>query len=125
MGEGLMPQVSRQVELGRSGSVPEVMVKWEGHPVPAPIVYHRTSSMVAYADINGPDDLLNDAWRDIVGCALSAAGAATLAAIIAGPVGALPAFKAVFSPCLVTKMEARAGEVQVALSTQQKANEDW
>lgn len=120
-----MGSTCRQIELGRSGSIPEVMVKWEGSPIPLPVTYYRTSSMVAYAEVCGPDDIITNSWNDIVGCALAAAGVATVAAIIAGPEAALPAFQASFVPCLTGKLQARAREIQVALSTQQKPNEDW
>jgi hypothetical protein len=120
-----MAHVCRQIELGRSGSIPEVMVKWEGHPIPIPYAYFRTSSMVAYAEICAPDDLLNTSWNDIVNCALAAAGVAVIASIVASPAAALPAFQASFTPCVTAKLGARAGELQVALSTQQHPNGDW
>ena len=115
----------RQIELGRSGSIPEVEIKWEGKPIPKPIEYHRTASMVAFAEVCGPDDILNNAWHDIVTCALAAAGAAGVATIVAGPSGAYAVFEASFFPCLEIKLKDRAKEVQLALSTQQKPNDDW
>jgi hypothetical protein len=118
--------VCRQIEVDRYNSIPEVMIKWEGFPTPAPISYFRTSSMVTYAEVCGPDDLLNNSWHDIVNCALTAA-TATLATIPTtdGSPDALATFQAAFTPCATAKMGARAGEIQVALSTQQKPNEDW
>jgi hypothetical protein len=118
-----MAYVCRKIELGRSGSIPEVMVKWEGFPTPIPCTYFRTSSIVAYAEICAPDDLLNKAWNNVVIRALTAAGA--VATILAGPEAALPTFQAAFQPCLTAKLAGRAGEVKVALSTQQQPNEDW
>lgn len=120
-----MALACRQIELGRSSSIPEVMVKWEGSPVPTPRTYFRTSSMVAYAEVCGPEDALAQCWNDIVQCALVGSGVATLTAILAGPAAALPVFKASFTSCLAEKLKERAGEIQVALSTQQKPNEDW
>lgn len=120
-----MAHVCRRVELGRSGSIPETMVKWEGSPIPIPYMYFRTSSMVAYAEFCAPDDLLNNAWNDVVSCAIAAGGAAGIAAIVAGPAAALPAFELAFKTCVVAKLGGRANEIQVSLSTQQQPNEDW
>jgi hypothetical protein len=89
-----MAYVCRKIELGRSGSIPEVMVKWEGFPTPIPCTYFRTSSMVAYAEICAPDDLLNKAWNDIFICALTAAGAV---ATISGPGGRIAHIPSGFS----------------------------
>jgi len=120
-----MAHVCRRVELGRSGSIPETMVKWEGSPIPIPYMYFRTSSMVAYAEFCAPDDLLNSAWNDIVSCAMAAGAAAGIAAIVAGPAAALAAFEVAFKPCVIAKLGGRANEVQVSLSTSQQPNEDW
>lgn len=120
-----MAHVCRRLELGRSGSIPETMVKWEGSPIPIPYMYFRTSSMVAFAEFCAPEDLLNTAWNDIVGCAMAAGGMAGIAAIVAGPAAALSAFELTFKPCAMAKLGERANEVQVSLSTSQQANEDW
>ncbi len=120
-----MSHVCRRIELGRVGSITETMIKWEGSPIPVPYMYFRTSSIRVYADICAPDDLLNSFWNDIVSCAGVAAGVATLAAIVAGPEAALPAFRASFDACLSGKVGDRLGEIQIALSAQQEPNEDW
>ena len=117
-----MPNVCRQIELGRSGSVPEVMIKWEGI---VPVEYHRTTSMVAYAELCGPEDVINGFWHDIVNCAIAAAAAAGLTIIIAGPSAAVPAFEDTFSPCIAAKINQNSSEIHVSLSTQQQPNEDW
>ena len=71
--------------------------------------------MVTYAEVCGPDDLLNNSWHDIVNCALTAA-TATLATIPTtdGSPDSLATFQAAFTPCATAKMGARAGEIQVA-----------
>jgi len=117
-----MENACQQFELGRSGSVPEVKVEWDGI---TPIIWTRTSSMVAFAEICAPVAILKDALHEIQNCAVAAAGVATISAIVAGPTTALPAFYASFKPCLISKLGDKAGDVHVALSTQQKANEDW
>ncbi|WP_428390290.1 hypothetical protein [Lichenicoccus sp.] len=120
-----MGQECRQIELGRSDSIPEYMVKWEGSPIPHAVTYQRSSSMVAFAEICAPADLLNESWHDIITCSIAAAAAAGVALIIAGPEAATPAVNASFMPCLGAKLKGRAQEVQIALSTQQKSNNDW
>jgi hypothetical protein len=114
-----------RVELGRHGSVPELKVVWEGRPIPRPITYTRTSSLVAYAELCGPDVTMNEAWHQIVSCALAGAAAAGIAAIVASPPTALGAFKTAFEACLVGKIAERAKEIRVALSTHQEPNGPW
>jgi hypothetical protein len=120
-----MAHVCRRVEIGRSGSIPEVKVEWEGSPIPVPYMYFRTSSMFAYAEFCAPDDLLNSVWTDIMNCAMAAGVAAGIAAVVASPAAALPMFQAAFGPCITAKLGGRATEIQVSLSTEQKPIEDW
>ena len=54
-------------------------------------------------EICGPDDILNHAWNDIVDCAKHAAMSATIAAIVASPSAAMPAFEANFVQCATAK----------------------
>lgn len=120
-----MSYTCRRVELGKHGSVPETMVKWEGSPIPTPYAYFRTTSMVAYAELCTPNNLGDTAWTEIVNCARNAGIAAGIATIVAGPQAALPAFKSTFKGCVLGKLGEAAEQVQVSLSTLQQPNEDW
>ena len=120
-----MANVCRKVELGRHGSIPELKIKWEGSPIPTPKAFCRTSSLVVYAEFCAPDDLLDNAWNDIVNCAILAGVVAGIATIAASPAVALAAFEASFNPCIAGKLAGRANELHVALSSKQEPNEDW
>lgn len=120
-----MASVCKKQELGSLPfGVPEFKVEWEGHPIPHPVTYTRQSKVTAYAEFCGPDNIINNSWNDIRTCAISAAGVAAVAAIIANPPAALPAFKAAFIACLVGKIGDEAKHLNVALSTQQESG-DW
>jgi hypothetical protein len=119
-----MAAVCRKQELGSLPfGVPEFKVKWEGHPIPHPVTYTRQSKVTASAELCGPDNIVNDSWDAVRTCAVSAAGVAAVAAIIADPPAALPAFKAAFIACLAGKVGDEANQVDVALSTEQESGE--
>ena len=80
------PYETRKVEIGHINGVPEVKIEWEGKWIKYPVIYHRNSKLVAYAEFAAPD--LHTIWGDITGCAAGAAAVATLAAIIASPAAA-------------------------------------
>ncbi len=117
-----MAEVCKSLEIGRHGNIPEFRVKWEGIKSK---LQTRRSSMIIEAQFCGPEDLLNNAWNDVVQCAMSAAGAATIAAIAASPAAALPAFEAAFVACITTKLPARASEIGVGLSAEQRPVTEW
>lgn len=117
--------VCRRIELGRHGSIPEFKVEWEGAPVPKPIGYTRTSSLVAYGELCGPEPSLNDVWPDVASCAISAAGAIGIAAIVAGPTAILESFQAAFLACLAAKIGEVAKEYRIAISVLQEPNGPW
>jgi hypothetical protein len=91
---------------------------------PSPTFRCRDSLYVAYAELCGPDDILDAMWDDVKNCAGVGVTAATLAAIFASPGSATAAFEAAFKTCLATKVDARTNEIQVHLGV---ANEtgDW
>jgi hypothetical protein len=117
------PRECRRTELGRVDGVPEFKVEWEGSPIPYPVLYTRKSRIVAYAEICAPQDLLGALWGDMAKCAAVAGGAGLLAAIIASPAAALPAFKEAFMACIAARLGDRADEIGVALSTRQEHGE--
>ncbi|MCX5946880.1 MAG: hypothetical protein NTY67_01375 [Cyanobacteria bacterium] len=100
--------------------VPEFKAEWERSPIPHPVAYTRQTKIVAYAEFCGPEEIINVSWGDIRDYAIRAGGVAAVAAIIANPPAALPAFKAAFAACVGEK----AFQIQVALSTEQKSG-DW
>lgn len=117
----IVPHETRKVEIGHIDGVPEVKVEWEGGWIKHPVLYHRDSKVIAYAEFSAPG--INEIWGDITTCAAGAAAAAGIAAILASPAAALPAFKAAFLACLVPKIGERANQISVALSTKQEHGE--
>lgn len=120
-----MAHVCRRVEIGRSGFIPETMVKWEGSPIPAPYMYFRTTSTVAYAEICAPGDILDTSWNDVVSCAITAGETVGISTIIADPEATRGTFELAFKSCAVTKLGEHADRIQVSLSTGQQPNTDW
>jgi len=120
-----MSYVCREIELGRSGSVPESMVKWEGSPIPAPYIYYRTSSSVAFADICAPGDILDSIWTDVVACAITVVEAVGVATVIKDPEAVLGVFESAFKACLVGKVGGHAELIQVSLSVRHMPDKDW
>lgn len=106
------------------GGVPEFKVEWKGHPIPKPVTYTRQSDVALFAEISGPDNVMNDGVNAIRECAVAALGTAAVAAIIADPAAAVPAFKAAFIACMAGKIGDEAKQLDVGLSTQQESG-DW
>ena len=114
-----MANVCKKLELGSLPfGVPEFKVEWKGL---RPVMDTRQSKVTAFAEFCGPANVLNNSWKDIRTCAVSAAAVAALAAIIANPPAALPAFKAAFITCLTGKIGATAKQLKIALSTKQSS----
>ena len=113
-----MADVCKRHELCSSPvGVPEVKVEWEGRPIKHPVTYTRTSNATVYAEFCGPEEIINDSWGDIRECAIGAAVTAGIAAYVATPDVALPAFKAAFAKCLGEKAE----KIQIKLGAEQTA----
>jgi len=108
--------ICRRQELGSVDGVPETKTEWEGI---IPHIYTRTSRLVAYLEVCSDEELLNQAWDDIVGCAEAAAVGEVLASIFASPAAAGPEFMAIFEPCIT----ARIGEIGLSLGTEQVPTE--
>ena len=115
-----MADICRKIELGRHGSIPEVKAEWT-----PPAIYYRTSSLVVNAEICAPEGLLDEVWESVQGCALTALGVATLAGLATGPTTAIPTFQSAFKACVLAKLGDLAKGIKSAISTEQKANEDW
>ena len=115
-----MTDICRKIELGRHGSIPEVKVEWT-----PPAIYYRTSSLVVNAEICAPEELLDQAWAAVQECTLTALGVATLAGLATGPAAAIPLFQSSFKTCVLAKIGDLAKDIKSAISTEQKANEDW
>jgi hypothetical protein len=82
--------------------------------------------MVAYAEICGPEEIINHQWPQITNAAVSAGIAAGIATIIVTPTAALPIFRAEFTKQLCGKARKDMTEaIQVALSAQQEPNGPW
>ncbi len=117
-----MAEVCKSIEIGRHGNIPEFRTRWQGI---RSRIETRRSSVIVEAQFCGPDDLLGEAWGDVVQCALSAATTATIATLAASPAAALPAFEVSFYGCLAAKLPQRAKEIGVGLSAEQRPVTDW
>jgi RNA polymerase sigma factor (sigma-70 family) len=125
-GGGSVDLVFRKVELGRRILVPEWKVEWDCATSPTPILYQRKLSIVAYAEICGPEDGINTHWPRILQAAVTAGIAAGIATIIATPTAALPVFRAEFKKHLQSKVGNGIGDdICVALSASQEADGPW
>lgn len=90
-----------RVELGWGNITPCSRVIWRNDGIfdtPSPTVETAEQRVSAYAVVNAPT--LPGIQNDIQQCAVQGAAAATLAAIIASPAGAMPAFQGTFESCL-------------------------
>lgn len=123
---------AKRIEVGSIDGVPELKTEMETQCVgppwaricsDVPVVYTRTSRVAVIAEVSAADDLFQQFEKDIKECAITAAGAVTLAVIIAGPEAALPAFKATFQPCIESKIRQHASQVGVRLKVEQQTGE--
>ena len=101
------------------------MVKWEGSPIPAPYMYFRTTSTVAYAEFCAPNDILDSVWTDVVACAIKVGETVGIATIVPDPDAVLGVFESAFKSCAVAKIGGHADRIQVSLSVRQQPNKDW
>jgi RNA polymerase sigma factor (sigma-70 family) len=125
-GGGSVDLVLRKVELGRRILVPEWKVEWDCTASPTPMWYQRKLSIVAYAEICGPEDGINNHWPRIVHAAVTAGVAAGIATIIDTPKAALLSFRREFKNHLQSKVGNGIGDdIYVALSASQEANGPW
>jgi hypothetical protein len=119
-------QVFRKLEMGRRELTPEWKVEWDCTALPRPVMYIRTVSIVAYAEICGGGDYVTAHWPRIVHAAIAAGVAAGIATIIATPTAALPIFQTEFHKQLQGKgSNTETERIVVALSARQEANGPW
>jgi hypothetical protein len=122
-----MASVCKRHRLGSTNGPRESKVEWTNDGpfgTPSPTLRCRDSLYVAYAELCGPDDILDALWGDVQNCAGVAAGAATLATIFASPGAATAAFETAFKGCLATKIADRVNEIQVHLGVSNETG-DW
>jgi hypothetical protein len=125
-GGGSVDLVFRRVELGRRILVPEWKVEWDCTTSPTPMLYQRKLSIVAYAEICGPEDGINNHWPRILHAAVTAGVAAGIATIIDTPTAALSSFRKEFKNYLQSKVgNGIEDNICVALSAIQEANGPW
>ena len=118
--------VFQRLELGRRELTPEWKVEWNCDDTPRAVLYIRKTSIVAYAEICGPEDIIGSHWPQIVNAAIAAGVAAGIATVIATPSGALPIFQAEFCKHLHGKRNSTIEEkIQVALPAAHEANGPW
>lgn len=122
-----MASVCKQHKIGSMNGPRQQKVVWTNDGflgTPSPTLYCRDTVYAAYAELCGPDDILDTLWGDVQNCAGFAAGATTLAAIFSSPVAATAVFEASFKTCLAAKIEGRVDEIQVHLGTSDETG-DW
>jgi hypothetical protein len=68
-----MANVCKKHELASIDGIPEFKVIWEG--IHSRVVTRR-STLVLFAEVCGPDDILSGCWNDIRDCAVAALAAA-------------------------------------------------
>jgi len=122
-----MASICKKHKIGSTNGPRQNKVVWTNDGIfgtPSPTMYCRDSLYGAYAELCGPDDILDTLWGDVQNCAGVAASAAGLAAIFASPAAALPAFEASFKACLAARVAGRVDEIQVHLGTYDETG-DW
>lgn len=122
-----MASVCKRHKIGSMNGPRETKVEWRNDGpfgLPSPTLYCRDSLYAAYAELCGPEDILNDLWGDVQNCAAVGAAAATLAAIFASPGAATATFEVAFKECLKNKIEGRINEIQVHLGVSNETD-DW
>ena len=102
-----MDFVFRKRELGRHGTYPEWKVEWSFEHSPRPALFVRKLSLVAYAEICGPEEAINSYWPQIMNAAVLSGIAAGIATIVFTPGAAAPVFRAEFARqmCLKVRKE--------------------
>jgi RNA polymerase sigma factor (sigma-70 family) len=118
--------VFKRLEVGRRSLNPEWKVEWNTDHTPTPILYIRKLSMVAYAEMCGPEEAMNDHWAQIANAAVAAGVAAGIATIVATPTAAVEVFRAEFENRLCEKTGREvADQIHVGLSALQEPNGPW
>ena len=117
-----MSEICKRGEVGTHGNIPEFRTKWQGI---RSRLQTRRSAMSVDVEFCGPEDILDDAWDDLVECAKRAAISATIAAIVASPAAAMPAFEATFIPSATAKLGEHFSEIGVGFHVEQRPVTDW
>ncbi len=122
-----MAQVCREEELGWTKGIRQTKLVWTNDGflgTPSPTLYCRDTRYTAYAELCGPDDILNTLWSDVQSCVQTALVASALTSIFASPAAATPAFEATFKGCLIAKIGDRINEIGVHLTVKDTTG-DW
>jgi hypothetical protein len=96
-----------RVELGWGNITPCSKVEWRNDGIfgtPSPTVVTAEQRVHAYAVVETPT--VAGIQNDIQQCAVQGAAAAGLAAILASPAGAMPAFQAQFDSCIQERAQS-------------------
>jgi len=118
--------VFQKLELGRRELTPEWKVEWNCEEAePRPELFIRKLALVAYAEICGCEDFVNENWQRIARASLAAGVAAGIATIIATPSAALAVFQTEFHRLMQVRPAGGEQRVQVVLSSRQEANGPW
>lgn len=98
---------ANRIQLGWGNITPCSTVEWRNDGflgTPSPTVKTAEQRVYAYAVVEAPN--LGGIQNDIQQCAVQGAAAAGLAAIIASPAGAMPAFSAQFQSCMQQRAQS-------------------
>ena len=122
-----MAQVCKEHSLGWTKGIRQTKVEWRNDGpfgIPIPTLYCRDTIYTAYAELCGPDDIIDTLQEDVKNCINVALGAAALTSIFASPGAATPAFEAAFKGCLTAKIGERVNEIGVHLTVKDTTG-DW
>ena len=122
-----MAQVCKQQSIGSTNGPRQTKLEWTNDGpfgTPSPTMRCRDSYYTAYAELCGPDDIINELWGDVQQCITTAVGTGILTSIFGSPAAATPAFEAAFKLCLTAKVGNRVDEIQVHLSVADETG-DW
>ena len=122
-----MAQVCKEHSLGWTKGIRQSKVVWRNNGpfgTPSPTVYCRDTIYTAYAELCGPDDIIDTLQEYVNDCIKVGLAAATLTTIFASPGAATPAFEAAFKGCLSAKIGDRINEIGVHLTVKDTTG-DW
>lgn len=122
-----MANICKEQSLGWTKGIRQSKVVWTNDGflgTPSLTLYCRDTIYTAYAELCGPDDILENLWTDIKSCIETALAASALTTIFASPAAATPAFEASFKGCLFAKIGDRINEIGIHLTVRDTTG-DW
>ena len=122
-----MAQICKEHSLGWTKGIRQQKLEWTNDGpfgTPSPTLRCRDTIYTAYAELCGPDEILDTLWADVQTCIMAALAASALTTIFASPAAATPAFEASFKGCLTAKIGDRINEIGIHLTVRDTTG-DW